>query len=353
VSSADPLVVVPDARFGGGGQAMIDAFVAGARSLDLAPVTISPGFAPGVDGIHQHLAAHRVARAAREAASVWVVAAAAPFGAGAAAAGRPYACWVATSLADEWPWRAPSLPPLRRVAHELNAPLLRRLERRVLVGAHTLLGISPASRDALGRASGRTDVGILPVPVELARFAPEPDERWLARLDEPTVMFVGRGDDPRKNVGLLLDAWPHLRREIPGARLVLVGRPPACALPDGVERRGVVADVSAELRTATVLALPSHQEGFGIVAAEALACGVPVVTTPSGGPEELVRESHAGVILDDFDPVALGSAIAGLLQRRDRLTEMSTRGRAYVEREHAPSTFRERIRTIVESLPRA
>ncbi len=177
-------------------------------------------------------------------------------------------------------------------------------------------------------------------------FEPEADERWLARLDHPTVVFVGRGDDPRKNVRLLLDAWPAIRETLPGARLKLVGRPPLTPLPAGVEPAGAVSSVADALRTASLFVLPSLQEGFGIVAAEALACGVPVVVTPSGGPQELVTESGGGVVLPDFAPASLAETVVALLGDEARLVHMRHSGRAYVEARHAPTPFREQLAAI-------
>src|SRR5207302_8172851 len=81
-------------------------------------------------------------------------------------------------------------------------------------------------------------------------------------------------------------------------------------------------DVAAALRGATLFVLPSWQEGFGIVAAEALAAGLPVVTTPSGGPEELVRESGGGRILSGYDPDELAAAVEELLHDPSGLAEM-------------------------------
>jgi glycosyltransferase involved in cell wall biosynthesis len=207
--------------------------------------------------------------------------------------------------------------------------------------------ISPTSRNGLVRVADRSDVGILPIPIDVERFAPEPDEQWQARLERPTVVFVGRGDDPRKNVRLLLDAWPHVRKAVPDAHLRLVGRPQTGELPTGAKARGMVADVAAELRASAVFVLPSRQEAFGIVAAEALACGVPVVSTPCGGPEDLLTESGGGRVIAGFAPDELAAAIAELLGDARQLLAMRAAGRAYVETEHSLTRFHERLAPLL------
>jgi len=347
VQLPDPLVLVPDARFGGGGQAMIDAFVDAARALNRDTATATSGYIPGVDSLNQLWAGRRLAGQARRASSLWVVAAAASFGAAASRAKRPYACWIATSLEEEWRSRVGELSMGRRVAHAANARVLLRLERDVLSGATAVFGISPASRDGLARAGRREDVGVLPIPIDIAHFIPEPDDQWQARLERPTVVFVGRGDDPRKNVRLLLDAWPRVREAVPDAQLRLVGRRPHGALPAGVEARGEVADVAAELRTCALFVLPSRQEAFGIVAAEALASGVPLVSTPCGGPEDLITQSRGGRITTGFEPDELAATVAHLLADVPQLLAMRTAGRAYVEAEHSPARFRERLAPLL------
>jgi glycosyltransferase involved in cell wall biosynthesis len=157
-------------------------------------------------------------------------------------------------------------------------------------------------------------------------------------------VFVGRADDPRKNARLLVEAAPILRRLVPAARVRLIGRPPAGAVPDGVEVAGPVASVADELRTAALFVLPSFQEGFGIVAVEALASGVPVLATRSGGPEELLRRSGGGRLLETFEPDELAQAAAELLGDAATLAAMRSQGRAYVEREHSQERLRELLR---------
>ena len=98
----------------------------------------------------------------------------APYGDAALRSGRPYAAWIATSLDEEWAARRPHLKPSRRLALELNAPLLRRLERRVLRGATRLYATSPSARAGLAATAGLdpATIAILPIPVDTALYRP-------------------------------------------------------------------------------------------------------------------------------------------------------------------------------------
>ena len=363
-STVDLAVIGQDPAFGGGVRAQTEAFLRGTRALGREPELLydaHPTFAgraftiDRVETIRQLRAARRLAPRLSGASSVWVVATLATHGLAATRSGRRYGCWLGTSLEDEWAGRARGLDPLRRLAQHANAPLLRRLERAVIRGAAHVYATSPASKTAIAAAGGRdeAELGILPIPVDSELFHPEPDVQWLARFERPTVVFVGRADDPRKNVALLLAAWRDVRALIPEARLRLVGRPPAGALPVGVEAAGEVASVSAELRQASLFVLPSFQEGFGIVVAEALASGVPAVVTPCGGPEELVRESGGGTVLADFEPETLADALVAALGDRRRLSEQRARGRSYVETHHSPACFRTELAAAFAELDHA
>jgi glycosyltransferase involved in cell wall biosynthesis len=300
-----------------------------------------PSVLPEVDAVNQVIGGERIARLVRDAPFAWVVAATAPYGWGALRSGRPYGCWLATDLEDELAARRGRLPLSRRAALVLSEPVLRRLEHRVVRDARVIATISGRSRNGLAGAGGvdRDKVEVWPVPVDIDSFQPLDDAAWEAGLDAPTIVFVGRGRDPRKNLSLLLDAFPAVREQVPGVRLRLVGEPPAGDIGEGVEVAGQVDSVSAAIRHASVLVLPSLQEGFGIAVAEALACGVPVVVTPSGGPEQLVRESAGGLVLEGWDARELADAVTGLLRNRSRLFELRRAGRAYIEREHSYARF--------------
>jgi glycosyltransferase involved in cell wall biosynthesis len=371
VAETDLLVLGQDPRFGGGVLAQTEAFWNGAVSLGRRPELVHLAYrglrdtpypdtpvrgtavrqhVPWLDGLSQSMAGRSTQARAASARSLWVVSTTASHGYAGARAGRPYACWIGTSIDDEWQGRRRSLARGRRVAHALSAPTLRRLERQVLQRATRVFATSPHSRGAIARASRRDDVGILPIPVDVERLRPLPDETWSSALSRPTLVFVGRGYDPRKNVSLLLDAFARRRRRTPEARLQLVGPPPALPLPEGAEALGQVAALDAVLRDASLLVVPSWQEGFGIVAAEALACGVPVLSTPCGGPEDLLRESGGGRVLSGFDAEEMATAAQELIEDAATLTAMRRRGRAYVEREHSPARFRELLGAALAEL---
>jgi glycosyltransferase involved in cell wall biosynthesis len=359
---ADLAVVGQDPAFGGGALAQMEAFLAAARGSGREPELLyvpHPTFHPEeraspldrIEALRVLRGSRRLAPRLRAARSTWVVAPLATHGLAALLAGRPYACWVGTSLAAENAGRRAGLPLLRHLALRANAPALARIERRVLAGATRVYATGPSSREGVARDGGLdpADVRILPLPVDSERFAPEPDERWLARLDAPIVAFVGRGDDPRKNLELALATLPLLRQRIPGARLRVIGRGSPSSR-DGVESLGEVASVAEPLREAALLLLPSRQEGFGVVAAEALASGVPVLATPSGGPEELLRASGGGRITVGFDPSELARTAADLLTDREALLQMRSSGREYVAREHSAERLRQLVAEALDEL---
>jgi glycosyltransferase involved in cell wall biosynthesis len=354
---SDLLVLGQDPGFGGGAGALMEAFLAAARGLGRDPellYTPHPRFHPEISAPVDRLETVRLLRGARTLAPalrrpepLWVVASLAQHGYAAVRSGRPYSCWLATSLGEENRGRLPGLAPSRRLAAHVNAPFLARLERAVLRSATRVYGISEASRESLVRAAGRDEVGVLPLPVDLDRFAPEADERWLARLERPVLAFVGRGDDPRKNVMLAFAATAEVRKAVPTATLRLIGPRPPASLPEGVEALGEVVSLAEPLRECALLLLPSRQEGFGLAAAEALAAGVPVVSTPSGGPEELLRESGAGVVTSGWDARELADTVVELLSDRERLLELRRRGIEYVRRAHAPATLLARLQEAI------
>jgi glycosyltransferase involved in cell wall biosynthesis len=314
------------------------------RAVDGGPFagTRYPAILPELPPLNHAVNAHRIGAAVAGARSLWVVSTSAHHGFPASTLGRRYACWVGTGFAEETNARRAGLSPAQRAFLRLNARTFGRLERQVLRRAAYVYATSPSSRDAVAAAAElpRERVRLLPIAVDPETFCPEPDEAWLARVERPVIVFVGRSPDPRKNVRLLVDAFGDLRRRLPDARLRIVGRPPPPdvlgRLPDGADIVGEVDSVAGLVRSATLFVLPSLQEGFGVAVAEALASGVPAVITPCGGPEHMIRSSGGGIVLSTIEREELVETVFELLGDPARLLEMRRKGRDYVSRTHSP-----------------
>jgi len=147
----------------------------------------------------------------------------------------------------------------------------------------------------------------------------------------------------RKDTIALLRALPEVRRALPEARLRVVGGGPMLASLQREARRlglGAAVEFAGDLHdrttlrnqylTADVFALPSLQEGFGIVFLEAMACRLPVVAARAGAAPEVVPGS-AGLLVPPSDSEALAAALVELLRDPERREHMGAVGRRHVE----------------------
>jgi glycosyltransferase involved in cell wall biosynthesis len=151
------------------------------------------------------------------------------------------------------------------------------------------------------------------------------------RDDGYTVAFVGF-DFARKGGLVLLEALGLLRRRVPRARLVVAGAPAPPRVPPGATFLGPVgfAELPALFSQATVFALPTLLEPFGLAFLDAMACGLPCVGTHVEAVPEIVRDGETGVLVPPGDPVALAGALERVLSDPARARAMGARGRARV-----------------------
>jgi len=173
-----------------------------------------------------------------------------------------------------------------------------------------------------------------------------PVEQYASAVGAPKVsgriLFVGRAER-RKGLGVLLQAFTLLRERVPHATLVVAGATRrqlletdrnGSGLPvdiSGVDALGWVADEEkvAQLADAEIVCAPSlAAESFGIVLAEAMAAGVPVVASDLPGYRAVLRDGQAGRLTPPGDPVALADALYDLLHDEGERRRLAAAGSA-------------------------
>lgn len=184
------------------------------------------------------------------------------------------------------------------------------------------------------------DAVVIPNGVHVDAFASGPSLPGFARgSGQPTVGFLGRYDEPRKGLPVLLEAMRAVVAEHPHVRLLVAGRgDPAeldrrlpAELAGRVTALGVLseADKAAFLRSVDVYCAPNLLgESFGVVLLEAMAAGAPVVASDLDAFVRVLDDGAAGIVVRRDDPVTLGTAISGLLadpQRRAGLAATGSR----------------------------
>lgn len=197
-------------------------------------------------------------------------------------------------------------------------PGIGRLERAMIRRASRLSATSLATRALLERIAPG-------VPIDMV-YAGVPDALFeLERRPEPWLLYFGRMDLFQKGLDTLLQAMAILVRGRPGLELRMAGRGKdaervaALARELGIDAHvRMLGAVSEDERRAlfagaAVGVMPSRFEGFGMVAAEAMAAGVPLVAAAAGSLPEVVDAPRGGVLVPPGDAAALAEAVAALL----------------------------------------
>lgn len=230
---------------------------------------------------------------------------------------------------------------------------LRLIGRNILDRAHAVICSGEQELRQAGRWFSNPRTFVLSPVMDLSpyRDPPGPD---LARArfgangasiiedGVPIVLFLSRLHE-KKGIELLIDAVALLRERSVPATLIIAG-PGDAPYIEGLRRRideaglsgcaHLVGNISGDDKLslyslADVFALPTHQENFGLVLVESLACQTPVVLTRGVGIWREIEDAGCGIAVPR-EPGPLASTIADLLADPKRRSEMGARGRQWV-----------------------
>ncbi len=208
----------------------------------------------------------------------------------------------------------------------LNKGILKSMKLKCLERAKAITVVSDALQDYVKQLYPNQKTSIIPMGCDVSRFSSEHrKENFFGQGDRKVVLFVGRLAE-KKGVTYLIDAM----KKVDNAVLVIVGkgdlepglRQQAKALGDKVVFAGPKTHdelpeiyASADVFVApSVTAADGDKEGFGLVILEAMASGVPVVASRSGGIVDIVKDEENGLLCDEKDVEKLSVNISRVLE---------------------------------------
>ncbi|MET9699126.1 glycosyltransferase family 4 protein [Streptomyces sp. NPDC006529] len=216
-------------------------------------------------------------------------------------------------------------------AYPILQPALEKISARIAVSEY-------ARRTLVEHLGG--DAVVIPNGVDVDFFAAaEPKPEWQGA----TLGFIGRIDEPRKGMPVLMAAFPKIVEACPDVRLLVAGRgdeeeavaslPPA--LRARVEFLGMVSDEDKArlLRSVDVYVAPNTGgESFGIILVEALSAGAAVLASDLDAFAQVLDKGSAGELFANEDADALAAGAIALLRDPERRAGLSARGSAHVRR---------------------
>jgi D-inositol-3-phosphate glycosyltransferase len=231
-------------------------------------------------------------------------------------------------------------------------------EARILGAVDRIVAATTVERTHLVKHYGADParIAVIPCGVDTNLFLPGDQAAARAALgldDQLQLLYVGRLA-PIKGLETLLDAMARLRAAGTRVHLSIVGgdadeplnghegelRARLARLDLGSAVTFVGAQPQERLRAWYVAAdttvLPSHYESFGMVAMEAMACGIPVVASRVGGLQTTVRDGVTGLLVPDHDPVALAGGLDRLLGDPDLRFRLGREGVQWAARHRWP-----------------
>ncbi|HEX4267597.1 MAG TPA: glycosyltransferase [Steroidobacteraceae bacterium] len=230
-------------------------------------------------------------------------------------------------------------------------------------GSREIVFVSERLRDHLQARLRLADAqcGVIPNGVDIEGFRPDRDRSLRAELglsdDTALIGAIGNVRQPKaydvllRAARKLLDRSQRFHMVIAGDCANVLGEQLQQLSRDlGTERNvtflGLREDVSRILNSLDAFVLSSDTEGFSIACIEAMACGVPVVATRSGGPEEIL-EGEAGLLVPTADPAALALAVERIISSKELAAALTARGMKRVHERYSLTMMLSRYEALL------
>ncbi len=223
-------------------------------------------------------------------------------------------------------------------------------ERKTYRKARHIFTMSNAVKSSL-----INDYGVEAEKITPVGSAPNFEESWTGekKFGSQQILFNG-SDFERKGGEVVLAAFEEVKKVLPEAKLVIVGKKIRKVDLEGVENIGKVSSRSQMqnlfLESDLVLA-PAYCDPFPIFVMEAMSYGVPCIVSDRDGMPEIVDREVNGLVIDQITPNVLANSISTLLKNPDRLASMSQAARQKVKAKFNWNTIAKKIVEVLSEIP--
>ena len=227
--------------------------------------------------------------------------------------------------------------------------------------ADRVIAVSRAAADFIEHFADKRKITVIPNMVGETFFDGDPGEKTSEKKNRPTILYVGRLSH-RKGLHTLIIAMRRVVKKIPEARMLIVGDGlmrefiklliKAFGLEENVKLLGSVPERQLKLfyKMSDVFVLPSvYGESFGIVLLEAMASGVPVVATDTGGIRDVVKDNCTGLLVERENSEGLAKAMLKVL-KDPKLAEKLVRNAKREAMKYRSGVIARKIESVYEEL---
>ena len=235
------------------------------------------------------------------------------------------------------------------------------MQKRVAPKLNKIICVSAPSKEDIVKEFLVEDnkIEVILNGIDINRFVPSPSDSVKANR----IITTASADIPLKGLKYLIQALPEILKSFPKTTLTVIGKAPSNSevskLISNLDLKEIISFKSGiseneivDLYHASEIAvIPSLYEGFGFGAGEAMACGVPLISTHSGGLKEVVGDCAIKILPSSADEIE--KAVINLFNNQEKRKELSAKGRQRMETKFdwkiAASSYESSFQEVIES----
>jgi len=258
---------------------------------------------------------------------------------------KKFGVWFASTYTEDRVQRIKDFSFHRKIIDKISSYQMKKIEENILGRADFIWALSNYTKKSVEKGlRKKREVVVCNYPMD----AKVSDQRLFISSGDKTskierkIIAVGRFDDPRKNLSMLINVFEKLNKVAPALKLYVIGPKPCLgklksflqlSCFKNIIFTGLIRDedLNAYYKSANLMLITSHQEGLGIVGLEALAHGVPVVSTDCGGVADFIVDGKNGFLVKINDDDAMVDKALTILNSPVLAQEMSEFAGRFVE----------------------